>query len=319
MDSSVRSSDPIGTERSGDDACTDRARRSALYCRRQHLADADPPARNLRSVVDLRRSASFDRASAGAAQVGGSSCREGSDVYLFLIGMMLLSELAREQGVFDWVASVCGARGKWQLFASFPVGLWCGHASDDLHVERCDSSRVDTGNSHRCTKGKGLAASIPVRVCSDRERRELRVADLKPCKSGRFPYRDATTGDVARRLRRAVTCYPSWRPFSSCVSYFATNSARASSARVEDTKLSGNGKLVLAGLALMIVVLLTASAMKKDLGLPTCLAALVITAIVSIKAEEQSRSSFSVKSAGRHCCWSQDCLSWSMLSRARER
>jgi arsenical pump membrane protein len=53
---------------------------------------------------------------------------------------------------------------------------------------------------------------------------------------------------------------------------------------VEDAKLSGNGKLVLTGLALMIAVLLTASAMKKDLGLPTCLAALVITAIVSIKA-----------------------------------
>src|SRR6266568_9278586 len=30
---------------------------------------------------------------------------EGSDVYLFLIGMMLLSELAREQGVFDWLSS----------------------------------------------------------------------------------------------------------------------------------------------------------------------------------------------------------------------
>jgi len=53
---------------------------------------------------------------------------------------------------------------------------------------------------------------------------------------------------------------------------------------VEDTKLSGNGKLVLAGLALMIAVLMTASALKKDLGLPTCLAALVITAVVSIKA-----------------------------------
>jgi arsenical pump membrane protein len=55
--------------------------------------------------------------------------------------------------------------------------------------------------------------------------------------------------------------------------------------KVEDVKLSGNGKLVLIGLALMIAVLLTASAMKKDLGLPTCLAALAITAIVSIKAK----------------------------------
>jgi arsenical pump membrane protein len=48
--------------------------------------------------------------------------------------------------------------------------------------------------------------------------------------------------------------------------------------------LSGNGKLVLVGLALMIAVLLTASALKKDLGLPTCLAALVITAVISIKS-----------------------------------
>jgi arsenical pump membrane protein len=54
---------------------------------------------------------------------------------------------------------------------------------------------------------------------------------------------------------------------------------------VEDTKLSANGKLVLAGLALTIAVLLTASALKKDLGLPTCLAALGITAVVCIKAK----------------------------------
>jgi arsenical pump membrane protein len=53
---------------------------------------------------------------------------------------------------------------------------------------------------------------------------------------------------------------------------------------VDDVKLSGNGKLVLAGLALMIAVLLTASAFKQDLGLPTCLAALVITAVLSIKS-----------------------------------
>jgi len=54
--------------------------------------------------------------------------------------------------------------------------------------------------------------------------------------------------------------------------------------KVDDVNLNGNGKLVLVGLALMIAVLLTASAMKKDLGLPTCLAALVITGIISVKS-----------------------------------
>src|SRR6202046_1982534 len=31
---------------------------------------------------------------------------KGLDVYLFLTGMMILAELAREEGVFDWVADI---------------------------------------------------------------------------------------------------------------------------------------------------------------------------------------------------------------------
>ena len=52
----------------------------------------------------------------------------------------------------------------------------------------------------------------------------------------------------------------------------------------EPHPLSGNGKMVLVGLGLMVAVLLTASSLDKDLGLPTCLAALAITVVVSIKA-----------------------------------
>jgi arsenical pump membrane protein len=38
--------------------------------------------------------------------LAGHAIAKGTDVYLFLAGMMLLSEIAREQGVFDWIASV---------------------------------------------------------------------------------------------------------------------------------------------------------------------------------------------------------------------
>jgi len=38
-------------------------------------------------------------------QAGHAIC-EGLDVYLFLTGMMILAELARVEGVFDWVADV---------------------------------------------------------------------------------------------------------------------------------------------------------------------------------------------------------------------
>jgi Na+/H+ antiporter NhaD/arsenite permease-like protein len=46
-------------------------------------------------------------------RLAGHAVVEGTDVYLFLIGMMLLSELAREHGVFDWLSSVAvrSARG----------------------------------------------------------------------------------------------------------------------------------------------------------------------------------------------------------------
>jgi arsenical pump membrane protein len=53
---------------------------------------------------------------------------------------------------------------------------------------------------------------------------------------------------------------------------------------VETKPLRREGALVLGGLATVVVVLLTASSLGKDLGLPTCLAALSITAIVSVMA-----------------------------------
>lgn len=39
---------------------------------------------------------------------------KGTDVYLFLVGMMLLSEIARKQGLFDWLAAhaVRAAKGR---------------------------------------------------------------------------------------------------------------------------------------------------------------------------------------------------------------
>src|SRR5471032_455981 len=37
---------------------------------------------------------------------------EGSDVYLFLIGMMVIAELARQEGLFDWMAMYAAQHAK---------------------------------------------------------------------------------------------------------------------------------------------------------------------------------------------------------------
>lgn len=58
--------------------------------------------------------------------LAGRAAAKALDVCLFLIGMMVLSELAREHGVFDWISSVAvrSARGSCsKLFAlTYAVG-----------------------------------------------------------------------------------------------------------------------------------------------------------------------------------------------------
>ncbi len=57
----------------------------------------------------------------------GAAIAKGSDVYLFLAGMMVLAELARREGVFDWIASLAvrASRGsRARLFAIvYGVGI----------------------------------------------------------------------------------------------------------------------------------------------------------------------------------------------------
>jgi arsenical pump membrane protein len=52
----------------------------------------------------------------------------------------------------------------------------------------------------------------------------------------------------------------------------------------QGTHLIGNGRLVLAGIVLVIVVLLVSSSLGFNLGLPTCISALAIAAIAVVRA-----------------------------------
>src|ERR1700742_23063 len=59
-------------------------------------------------------------------KAAGQAAAKGADVYFFLIGMMVLSELAREHGVFDWLSAVAlrGAKGSYSrlFFLVYAVG-----------------------------------------------------------------------------------------------------------------------------------------------------------------------------------------------------
>jgi arsenical pump membrane protein len=50
-----------------------------------------------------------------------SAIRKGTDVYFFLTGMMVLAELARQEGLFDWLAAAAVKRAKGSATALFAL------------------------------------------------------------------------------------------------------------------------------------------------------------------------------------------------------
>jgi arsenical pump membrane protein len=216
-------------------------------------------------------------------KLAGQAVAKGSDVYFFLIGMMLLSELAREQGVFDWVASVAvrGANGSCSRLFLLVYGVG---TLVTIFMSN-DATAVVLTPAILTAVRKAKVSPLPyLFVCALIANAASFVlpisnpANLVVFHTGMPPLgRWLADFGVPSLLSIIVT-------FLVMRILFWDELCKSIECEVDDVKLSGNGKLVLVGLALMIAVLLTASAMKKDLGLPTCLAALVITAVISIKS-----------------------------------
>jgi arsenical pump membrane protein len=216
-------------------------------------------------------------------QLAAQAVAKGTDVYLFLTGMMLLSELAREQGVFDWVASVAvrGAKGSCsRLFLLvYGVGILVTiFMSNDATAVVLTPAILTAVRRAKVAPLPYLFACALIANAASFVLPISNPANLVVFHTGMPPLgRWLADFGVPSLLSIVVT-------FAVLRILFRHELCNKIECAVEEAKLSGNGKLVIAGLALMIAVLLTASAMKKDLGLPTCLAALAITVLVSIKS-----------------------------------
>ena len=214
--------------------------------------------------------------------LAGQAVAKGSDVYLFLIGMMLLSELAREQGVLDWVSSVAvrGANGSCsRLFLLvYGVGtLVTIFMSNDATAVVLTPAILTAVRKAKVSPLPYLFVCALVANAASFVLPISNPANLVVFHAGMPPLGTWLTDFGVPSLLSIVVTFFVMRFL------FRDDLCKSIDCEVEDTKLNGNGKLVLAGLALMIAVLLAASALKKDLGLPTCFAALVITAVVSIR------------------------------------
>jgi arsenical pump membrane protein len=216
-------------------------------------------------------------------QLAGRAAAEGSDVYLFLIGMMLLSELAREHGVFDWLSSAALKRARGSCARLFTLVYGIGTLVTIFLSN--DATAVVLTPAILVAIRKAKVPPLPYLFA---------CAMIANAASFVLPISNPANLVVFRQqmppLGRWLLSFSLPSMLSIAVTYLvlrfvfrrelAANTGESAAAR----PLSTNGKIVLGGIAVVVVVLLTASSFDRDLGLPTCLAAIAITIVVCIKA-----------------------------------
>ena len=214
-------------------------------------------------------------------KLAGKAIAEGSDVYLFLIGMMLLSSLADENGVFEWVSSsaVRGAANNSARLFTLIYGIGTVVTicmSNDATAVVLTPAVLGAVRKAKVEPLPHLFACAMIANAASFVLPISNPANLVVFHTGMPPLGRWLASFLLPSVLSIATTYLVLRL------YFRKELASQIECEPGDVALSSGGRLVLWGLGLVVAVLLTASAFNLDLGLPTCIAALLITAVVCI-------------------------------------
>jgi arsenical pump membrane protein len=216
-------------------------------------------------------------------KLAGQAFAAGTDVYLFLTGMMLLSELARFYGVFDWLASIAVEHARGSCTRLFTLIYAVGTVVTIFMSN--DATAVVLTPAVLTAVRKSKAEPLPYLFA---------CALIANAASFVLPISNPANLVVFRTRMPVLHHWLGAFALPSVVSIAATYFIlrwyfrRELAGTVVDGDgigpLDSTGKLVFIGIWIVAGVLLAASAMNKDLGLPTCLSALVVAFVVLIKA-----------------------------------
>ena len=208
-----------------------------------------------------------------------AAAAKGTDVYFFLIGMMLLAEVARKEGLFDWLAAqaVQSARGSARRL--FLIIYVVGTAVTVL-LSNDATAVVLTPAVYAATRAAKVEPLPYLFIC----------AFIANAASFVLPISNPANLVVFGTQMPPLSDWLRYFTLPSAVAIVATYVAlrvmqrRALDASVavvvEMPPLTLGGKLAACGIALTAVVLLGASAIGRDLGLPTFAAGTAVTTIV---------------------------------------
>ena len=215
-------------------------------------------------------------------RLAGHAVAEGFDVYLFLTGMMLLSELAKVFGVFDWLANIAVSRGNGSPVRLFTLVYAAGTAVTVFMSN--DATAVVLTPAVLTALRRAEAEPLPyLLIC----------ALVANAASFVLPISNPANLVV---FHTAMPPLPQWMvmfalPSFVCivVTYYALRWYCRKDLRVfyeideAAAQLSASGRITLYGILSVAAVLLVASTFRMNLGLPTCVASLCIAAIVLLR------------------------------------
>ncbi len=214
-----------------------------------------------------------------------AAVRKGTDVYLFLAGMMILAELARRQGLFDWLASHAVRAAKGSRARLFTLIYGVGVLVTALLSN--DATAVVLTPAVYAAVKKARATALPyLFIC----------AFIANAASFVLPISNPANLVVFGKTMPALSEWLRYFALPSLLSILATYAVLWLLSRrelkgemamdVPAAALSGSGRLVAWGIAMTAAVLLTASALGRDLGLPTFVAgALVLAAVLATRRD----------------------------------
>lgn len=209
----------------------------------------------------------------------GAAVAKGIDVYLFLIGMMLLSETAREQGLFDWVAATAAGHARGSTARLFALVYATGIVTTTFLSN--DATAVVLTPAVYAAARKARADPLPMLfACALVANAASFVLPISnPANlvlyGGRMPPLGQWFGSFALPSIAAIAV-------TFVMLRWAERARLSGGCAMDVTRapLSTGGKAALAGIAATAVLLLVVSALDQPLGLPTCLAGLVTTLLV---------------------------------------
>jgi arsenical pump membrane protein len=211
---------------------------------------------------------------------------KGTDVYLFLFGMMLLAEIARAAGLFDWLAVVATSHAKGSARRLFLLTYGVGIVVT-IFLSNDATAVVLT---------PAVAAAVRTAKAKEPLPYLLICAFIANAASFVLPISNpANLVIYGSRMPPLLQWLPVYL-LPSLVSIVATylllrwTQRRALQQEVASNiprpALSGSGKMAAVGIAATGIVLLVSSALGLQLGLPTAVAGALTAAIVLIREKK---------------------------------